>query len=270
MTGAVFFETLRRSWRQIIYWGIGLGLYALYPFVLLPESSDGLDGMVELMEMFDSTMLAAVGLTDVAMMATPEGIVGYTINFALLVTAVFAVIAGLNVTSAEEDAGILDVLLSWPLPRWQVVVEKSLAYSAMMVGIGLCMGLGMLLGKQIAPIEVDLSNGVLMGAALSLIPPTLVIMAFTVLVATIVRRRAVASAIAGVAVVVSFMMEAVANAVGSSAAESISRLSIFSYYDAFEALANGLDVVIALALLALMAAMVAAATVFFERRDLAV
>lgn len=270
MTGAVFFETLRRSWRQIIYWGIGLGLYALYPFALLPDSTDGFEGMVELMEMFDNNMLAAVGLADVSAMATPEGIVGYTINFALLVTAVFGVIAGLNVTSAEEDAGIMDVLLSWPVPRWQVVVEKALAYSVMMMGIAVFMGLGMLLGKQIAPIEFNVSNGLLISAALSLVPPTLVMMAFTILVGTIVRRRSMAAAISGVFVVASFMLEAVANVAGTSFAETVSQFSIFSYYDGFEALASGADVGQSLLLIALIAGMVAASTIFFQQRDIAV
>ncbi len=270
MTGSVFFETLRRSWRQIIYWGIGLALYALYPFVLLPDSTDGFEGMVELMEMFDSNMLAAVGLADVSAMATPEGIVGYTINFVLLVTAVFAVIAGLNVTSAEEDAGIMDVLLSWPIPRWRLVLEKALAYSMMMIGIAIIMGLGMLLGKQTAPIEVDVTNGLLLSAALSMVPPTLVIMAVTILVSTVVRRRAMAAAISGVFVVASFMLDAVANVAGTGFAESVSRLSIFSYYDGFEALESGVNVPVAAMLIALLAVMVAASTVFFNRRDIAV
>ena len=46
MTGTVFVETLRRSWRQMIYWGLGLFIWGVYPFVMIPDQA-GLDGYAE-------------------------------------------------------------------------------------------------------------------------------------------------------------------------------------------------------------------------------
>lgn len=60
---------------------------------------------------------------------TPEGIVAVSFfgKFALLFTA-YPVVMGMRVTSNEEDDGILDVLLSLPVARWQVILEKFAAH----------------------------------------------------------------------------------------------------------------------------------------------
>ena len=44
---------------------------------------------------------------------------------------------GMRVTANEEDSGILDVVLSLPVRRWQVMVEKIAAYLVTIVMIAL-------------------------------------------------------------------------------------------------------------------------------------
>ena len=79
-------------------------------------------------------LLQAFGMTDAAQLATPAGFLDFGFfSYMMLVLAAYAVIAGLSVTANEEDRGIMDVLLSLPIPRWRLVVERFLAYALILV-----------------------------------------------------------------------------------------------------------------------------------------
>jgi len=269
MTGTIFYETLRRSWRQVIYWGLGLGLYAIYPFLLMPDQA-GLEEYVDLLEGMNAGMLKAFGISDAALISTPEGFVGYSyFGFLLLILGVFAVIAGLNVSANEEDAGILDMFMSLPVPRWQIIVEKLLAYSVMVVAISMIGFVGLLIGDALSPQPVDIATSRYLEGSFNLIPGTLLIMTFTAFVATVVKRKSVATAIAGVFVVLSYLVDAVGRAAGGEVADAVRELSVFAHYDGTTILQSGLVVSSVVALLLIALALAGGTVAFFERRDIA-
>ena len=39
MTGNIFTETLRRGWRVMVYWGIGMGLYSVINTIISQEDA---------------------------------------------------------------------------------------------------------------------------------------------------------------------------------------------------------------------------------------
>jgi ABC-2 type transport system permease protein len=82
-------------------------------------------------------ILRAVGVgDDLNYFASPEGFVA--VGFfgkTLLVLAAYPVVMGLRVTVNEEDSGTIDVLLSLPVARWRVILEKFLAYVVTLVVI---------------------------------------------------------------------------------------------------------------------------------------
>ena len=97
MTGAVFTETLRRKWRNMLYWGIGLAIYTLYPFLLLPsdplELEEFLGGYADVLETFSPSMVRAIGVVDLDIFNTAAGFIGYGVfGFMLLVLAVYAIL----------------------------------------------------------------------------------------------------------------------------------------------------------------------------------
>src|SRR5688572_15843703 len=99
MTGKVFWETLRGGWRTALYGAIGLGFFGTYAMLLLPDTA-GLQGFVKLMEAMPSEMMQAIGVDDPAMMATPEGFIGFAFfTYGAILLSVFAVFAGLSLTA---------------------------------------------------------------------------------------------------------------------------------------------------------------------------
>jgi len=271
MRGIIFLETLRRSWRQIFYWGLGLSIYAFYPFLILPEDVEDMAGFEEMVDAFDPGMLRAFGISDATMLSSPEGMVGYSFfGFLLLIMSVFAVIAGLNVTSNEEDAGIMNVMLSLPVNRWQVVIEKLLAYTVMLFGICFIMWLGLLAGDQAAALDLALTPADYAEGILNVVPGTLLVMGFTAFVATVVKQRTVAIAIAGVFVAVSYVLDMVGRAAGSDAADAVRDVSIFAHYNGSEILVNGIALLPFMVILGVALVLGAGAMAAFERREITV
>lgn len=266
MSGVIFFETIRRNWRQVLYWGIGISLYGVLMFFIF--DSEGLEGYGDLTESLGEEVTRAMGITD---LASPEGFLGYAFfGYILLVLAVYMVISGLNVTAVEEENGEMDLLLSLPVPRWKVVLEKVLAYGVLLVGI---LGIGflaILLGDEFGQLETGISFSRYLEAMLNIIPGALLILAFTVFAGTLVKRRATAVAMAGVFVVVSYLVDLVANVINTDASDTIGQLSFFRHYGGSDILRTGIDAGPALAIMAIAIALTIGAIGLFTRRDIAV
>lgn len=269
MGGVVFAETLRRSWRQVIYWGIGLFVWALYPFIMLPDM-DALADYADLVEELPPALVSAIGMQDAASFGTPEGFVGYAyFGFLLLILSVFGVIAGLNVSANEEESGALDVMLSLPVPRWRVIVEKVAAYSLMAVGIVLVGHIGLMVGDSIATIEMNIDAMRYLEGSLSLLPGTWFVIVVTAFLGTVIRRRSTAMAVAGGFVTASYMLDMVGRAAQSDVADAIRQVSYFAHYNGSEVLSEGLAIGSIVLVLAVSVILFLSSLQLFERREIA-
>lgn len=263
--GAIFVETLRRTWRQAVYWGIGLGAMALLIMLVIPNV-DTLEQYREIVETMPPILLQAFGISDADTLATPEGFLSYGFfTYAILILAVYAVIAGLNITANEEDSGIMDVVLTLPVKRWQIVVEKFAAYALLLVVILLVSAVGIVAGELISDFEVD--DAVVAQSFINTYPPVVLMLAFTAFVATVVRRRGTASVIAIVFIVGSYFVNFVGRAASGSIAESLANASFFYYADTEAIIRDGLVLSNVVGLLAASLALAAAALWFWQRRD---
>jgi beta-exotoxin I transport system permease protein len=268
MSGAIFKETLRRSWRTALYLGLGVASMALYCMFIIPDDKT-LKQVSGLVQSFP-VLVSALGGGDAAFLGTPEGMLNYAFfSWIVLLLAGYAVIAGLNITSSEEDRGIMDILLSAPVPRWRVVVEKFLAYMVV-VAVAVLIGYGaLIIGVQYTIVRSMLTIGTparFAESSLNMLPSTLIVLAFTALVATLIRRRNVAAAIASVFVVASFFIEMIGRSAPS--ADNLRLLSFYSYYDSAGVMKDGLAWGNVAGLLAVTVLMVAGAAWAFHRRDI--
>jgi ABC-2 type transport system permease protein len=267
MSGAVFFETIRRSWRGTVLWALGLASLGAMVILLIPNS-DTLKQYGDLLQTMPPFLLNMFG-TDAQFAATPEGFLSVGFFGRLtIITTVYAVLAGLNITAAEEDRGIMDVVLSLPVARWRVVVEKLVAYTLLSVLIGFGTFLGIWLPMQTSTV-FTISTGRLFETCMNVVPNMLIVMTMTALVATVVRRRAVATAVAAVIVVASYFLDTMGAIMGESA-DLIRGLSFFSYFDSVELLQNGTAWVSAIGLLVVAFVLAAGAVFAFNRRDVGV
>ena len=274
MIGVVFMETLRRKWRQMIYWGLGVSLWGVTPFFMLPSNPVKLDEMMQqytgIAENWGSLM-QAVGLSDAAMLGTPKGFVGYYLfSFMLLILAIYAVLAGLNVTANEEEDGAMDVLLSLPIPRWRLVVEKVLAYSVMIVGILILGSVGMLIGVAFSTIDLEVSAARLLAGMFNILPGTLLILTFTALMGALLRRRSTAIAASSLFVVAGYLFDAIGRASGKELMDHLRQITVFAHYNGTSILLTGLNWNDVIGLLVVSVLLLVGAILFFERRDIAV
>lgn len=268
MNGVVFRETLRRSWRGMLYWGIGLGLVGLVTILVIPNV-DALQQIQKLMETLPPALINAMGMEDASQMATPEGFLsGAYFGRVILFLAVYAVISGLNVTANDEDQGIMDVVLSLPLPRRNIVLERFAAYALMSAGIvalgflgvyvgGLSTGMGVAIGKLIA-------------ANLNLLPSTLLMIAFTVFAGTFFRTKGTATAAAALFVVGSYVIDVIGEAASGTVIAQLRVVSFFSYLNNSDVMQNGLNIVNVVLLLGITALLIAGSVWSFQRRDVGV
>lgn len=263
--GVVFRQALRDSRRGIIGWSLGMALFFAFMLLFYPLIMQKMEAFAAFME---NPLVVALlgGETD---FATPEGYVGvYVLTYMPLVLAFYLVVLALGITAGEEERGTADILLSAPVPRWRVIVEKYLALVVITIIVMVATYLGVLLGMAVTP-EVQVSLSRLAEAFIAQLPLNLLIAAVALLFSTITRSRGTAGALVGTVVVVSYFLNTLV-AMGDQSIQWMRKFSMFFYVGTTSVLKNGIVwgdfVVLAVATLVLFGL----ALWFFQRRDLAV
>lgn len=267
MIGVVFIETFRRNWRQILWWGLGLGSLGLMVALIVPNA-DVLKDFAQAMQSMPPSMLQMFGGEDAASIATPPGFLNLIFfSYALLILAGYGVIAGLNITANEEDSKIMDVLLSMPVPRWRLVLEKFLAYTVIIMGIVLLTFAGLWVGLKTTP-ALAMDEGRLLETTLNLAPSTLLVVAITVLLTSLIRSKNIAAAIAAVVIVGSYFVDSIGRTASASAINALRLASFYNYYDSASVLRNGLNWGNVLLLMVATVILVTGGMWLFQRRDI--
>lgn len=267
MNGVVFKETLRRSWRGMLYWGLGFGIYGLM-IMMIVQDANILKQYGEIAKAFPPAIMQLLG-GDVASLATPEGFLAYGFfGYLLLIFAVYAILSGLNVTASDEDAGIMDLVLSLPLPRWRLVLEKLLAYGLMVVGIMALSYVGLFVGEQFSALKVD--NSRLLQATVNMIPASLMMVAFTAFMGALFRSKSTATAVSAVFVIGSYVLNFLGLAASGTFFDKLKGLSFFNYYDHQGVIVHGLSISNVMVLL-VVTVICAGATIWtYQRRDVGI
>lgn len=108
-------HTLRRMRGSMIGWGIGLFLYGLL-MASFYSSMESMEDLVVLLESYPQEMLAF--FPSIFEIMTPAGYMDtYYFAYMTLIIGIFAVSAGGNLLVADEEKGILDLLLAYPVKR---------------------------------------------------------------------------------------------------------------------------------------------------------
>lgn len=269
MTGAIFLHVLRRSLWALAFWGVGAAIVA-YGIVIIVPNVESLQQMGELLETLPPFVLEAFGGEDVTFFATPEGYLSINLfSWMLPVLAVYSILAGLSVTANEEERGIMEVMISLPLMRWRIVLEKTLAYTVIIIANVVIMLAGLWYGVVTTP-SMTISHARLVESTLNMIPGLLVVMAFTAMVSTLARRRNVAAGIATVFLIFSYLVDMLGRAAPGTIWDKLRAVSFYSYHDNPGVMMHGLAWSHVIGLLVVSAIMVAVAVWAFEQRDVGV
>jgi ABC-2 type transport system permease protein len=125
---AEFKHTLRRMSGQIWGWGIGLALYALM-LVYFSDMFMKSSVLTQLLSSYPQDLLAFFG--EMMTATTPKGYLDtYYYLYMTLIMGIFAVGAGAALLAADEEKGILDLVLAHPVSRTALFWGRWLAFAA--------------------------------------------------------------------------------------------------------------------------------------------
>lgn len=268
MSGVVFFETLRRNWKATLGWAFSMAMMVGYVVIAIPDMKT-VQQYSELIKSMPKFAVLLIG-SDASVMATGAGMFGVMFySWIMLVLAAYGVIAGLSITANEEERGIMDVLLSMPLPRWRVVVEKFLAHTVNTFVIAFVTFISIVVFTQGSEVFKEISVGNAFLSSMNMIPGILLTIAFTAFVASVIRRRGQVIGIAGGFVVISYLLDLMGRSAEGKAG-ALRAISFFTYFDGTNALVKGVQFSSILLLLVVTLLLIGAATGLFQRRDVGV
>ncbi|MCA9914129.1 MAG: ABC transporter permease subunit [Anaerolineae bacterium] len=264
-TGVIFRRTLYDNRRGILWWGLGIGVVAFYVVVVYPM----IEGLTEIRTLMESPafqfIIGDIGEIDYT---SPTGFLGIEFfTWVPLILGVYAVLFGINITGGEEARGTVDILLSAPVRRWQVIIEKFLAYLTALLGILAISTIGIVIGAVMTP-ALEISMGSLVLGMLNTLPTLLLIAALALFLTTILSTPGQAGGIAAAIIVASYFLNSLASMAASPLINRLQDLSFFKYYAPFEVLSRGIQWGNFLGLLAAGGILLLLAIVFYQRRDI--
>jgi len=263
--GEITLQALRGGWRQMAIWATALAaMVALYA-VIWPS----VRGNTRWRELFDTlpqtyrALFTAGGSID---LSTPAGYLGVELMGFLgpALIAVYAITAGAAAIAGEEDRGSLEVTLSAPVSRTQVLTQRFAAVVIGIVAVMAATAAALWIFSALLDMGLRVSAIASATAALAIFGVFVGAVAFAVGAAT--GSPAAARGVAALAAVASYLINALAQV--TSALRSARPVSPYYLLLGNEPLAHGLRLLGAVSVLAAAAALVGCGAILFARRDL--
>lgn len=261
----LFLKTIRDRLRGLIWWSLGVFVFALFIGLFWPILRDSQEQLQAILANFPDEIFGLFGVASAEEMFTPAGYLSSR-AFGLLVPVVFAIYAtamGAQLIAGEEEARTMDLLLANPISRQQVVWHKWLALVTIMAVLGIALlvavvtsdiafGLGVPFDRYFAASFQATLLGIVFGSV-----------AFAA--GAFGARRGLTLGIVSALAVATFLV----NSLGpvTEWMEKVRVVSPFYYYDSNRPLLNGVDWVNA-AVLAIVATLLLVVALWaFPRRD---
>lgn len=263
----VFAKTLRDLRRSFLWWSVGLaGMAAL--MVSVYPTVRGNSSLNKLIEDYPEALKGFVGFGGELGYTTPSGYLGMEL-FSLMIPlllVIAAIAAGAAAIAGEEDRGTLELLLSLPISRSRIALEKFLALVVESTALGFVVWLSLWLGAR--AVGMDIAATKIAAATASAVALAVAYGAIALLVGCATGRHGLAIGLTAAAAVAAYLVNSLAPLV--SALEPVQKASPFYHYAVDNPLRTGLAPTHFLILVAIAATAAGVAALAIERRDLAV
>ena len=188
----------------------------------------------------------------------------YQIFWMLFLAIAFGYIAG-SLVSKEVESKTMDMLLSNPIPRYRIVLEKFLGLIPMVLTVNVATMVAVL--AVTAGIGEELALGDLFLTHLTSIPYFLAVLAIGVLASTIINEKMKASIVVIAIVMGSYILQTVSLLTPDY--EKLALITLTHYYDPADGLLEGtVDIAGGLVLFTVTIGCLLAAVWYFDRRDI--
>lgn len=246
----------------ILGWGVGLCFFPLVYVGIYPSVAEEMAGLADL------EIYQAMGVN---LGTFGDWVASILVVFLPLVAAIYAIINGTGTLAGEEEDGRLEMLVTLPLPRWQIVLAKALAFSISSILIYLIVSLvswGVFEAIK-SQIETSLSGWELTLGVMAGWPLVFAMGMLAMFLAAFCPRRRIASMISAAVLVVSYFGSNLA--ASTPVLEPFEPFFLYTYLDGSgAAFTSGQAVEDVLVLFAVGAVSLLLAVVFFQRRKLTV
>jgi ABC-2 type transport system permease protein len=228
---AVFEHQLSRLRGQLLGWGIALALLGLFIAGFYGTVLEQQEQFEQMLESYPEEIMAFFG--EQVDIASPVGYLSYY-YFSLMpiILGIFAVLVGSGLLASDEEAGRLDLIITYPVSRAALFWGRALAFGAATVLILACSWLGLYLPTLWGPLDV----GVLALAwpFLSLLAVLLLWGGLALLLSMLLPSRRSAASGAGLLLVAGYFITSLARL--DPNLEPVANLSPLTYYQGGEAI----------------------------------
>lgn len=261
-------QELRFRRNAIIGWAIGLSMVPALYVSLYPSFESQLEGMKEIL---DLPIYQAMGMS---FGSFEDWIASTVLTIMPIILAIYAVLDGTGTLAGEEDNGKLELVVSLPIPRWQIVAVKAMAHGIALFLILFLTSLvstGVFLGVegQLAQDPISINGMDVFLGLMAAWPVVFAIGMLSLFFGTFAPSRRIASIFGTVLVIASYFGQNITGQIESL--QKFQSLFVFNYYDSTAtAFSNGQEFsdVLILAVIAVVA--FGLALFFFQRRNITV
>lgn len=258
-------QELRFRRNGIIGWGLALCFFPLVYVGLYPSFAEQ---MATFEEMMDLAIYQAMGMN----MGGFEAYMASTVtNLVPVILSIYAVVSGSGTLAGEEDDGRLELIVTLPIPRWQIVTVKALATALAVLSILTIVSLAtaLTLASIQGQIETAVTPTDVFFGLLAAWPLVTAFAMISLWFGAFSPNRRIAASLATVVVLISYLGNNLTGLINSL--ENIENLFLFHYFDATAtAFTEGQSPANMLILIIVALAAYGLAIFFFQRRDITV
>ena len=168
MLSNVFLKTLYDMRWSMLAWAIIFVLMSMMMVSFFPSIEESASDMQDYIDNLPDAFKGMFGGEDIDL-NTIEGYLSIELFsfFYPFMMLSFTILYGAGLIAGEEDSGTLDLLLSTPVPRWRIVLEKFLALVVFTVVVLAASYLGLLVGAPLAGVD-NMDAGLMLGATIQM------------------------------------------------------------------------------------------------------
>lgn len=253
-------KTLYEKRWMLLAWSIGIFAMTFFTVILFPNFRE----FDQLAEDLPESLRSLIGSAE--SYRTIAGYVGQQIYGPQIpiFTIIMSIVLFVGISAGDEDQGILQNLLSQPVSRVRVFMEKAGAAFIILGGACLAIVAGVLIPLFI--INESMSFVRLLEATIAVWLVTIGFGAVAYGVAMATGKKGLAIGAASGYAFACFLVASLAPSV--KLLRPVEKFSLFYYYDGAQVPVSGLDLVNVLAMAAFTAVLLAISLILFRRRDL--
>lgn len=261
----IFWKTLRDMRGGMLWTAVGMGLCSVLFMAMFPSIEETAADLQEVIDKMGPVIQALTGGS--GDFSTLDGFLSVKL-LSLTYPAIMLAVGigyGASLIAGEEEYGSLDVLLSAPVKRWRMALEKFLALVTLVIVVLIGTYAGLIGGGLMVGVNGMDAGHMLIGVA-NMIPFTLFFAALAFCLTALHRGNGVALYVPASLASMTYIVNALSEV--TDIPQALLKLSPWHYYNGIGVLNDGVNVGGTILLLGLTVLLVGVSLWGIERRDI--